>query len=177
MLAGFHAMDEHFRTAPFDRNLPVLMGLLAVWYSDFLRRADSRSAAVRAVPEAFPRLPPAADHGEQRQTRDARGHAASTIRPDRSTGASRARMASTLSISSSTRGRSSSHVTSSVSSSRSIRSAITTTCCWPMCSRRPRRWRSAGRPTRSGLRAHRSGSCRTVRSRATDRRPRSWPSG
>ncbi len=35
MLAGFHAMDEHFRTAPFDRNLPVLMGLLTVWYNDF----------------------------------------------------------------------------------------------------------------------------------------------
>jgi glucose-6-phosphate isomerase len=35
MLAGFHAMDEHFRSAPFERNLPVIMGLLAVWYSDF----------------------------------------------------------------------------------------------------------------------------------------------
>jgi glucose-6-phosphate isomerase len=35
MLAGFHAMDEHFRTAPPERNLPVLMGLLAVWYRDF----------------------------------------------------------------------------------------------------------------------------------------------
>jgi glucose-6-phosphate isomerase len=35
MLAGFHAMDEHFRTAPLARNLPVLMGLLAVWYVDF----------------------------------------------------------------------------------------------------------------------------------------------
>jgi glucose-6-phosphate isomerase len=35
MLAGFHAMDEHFRTAPFERNLPVLHGLLAVWYADF----------------------------------------------------------------------------------------------------------------------------------------------
>ncbi len=35
MLAGFHDMDEHFRTAPFARNLPVLMGLLAVWYRDF----------------------------------------------------------------------------------------------------------------------------------------------
>src|SRR5207245_241836 len=35
MLAGFHEMDEHFRTAPFDRNLPVLLGLLAVWYRDF----------------------------------------------------------------------------------------------------------------------------------------------
>jgi glucose-6-phosphate isomerase len=35
MLAGFHAMDEHFRTTPFERNLPVLMGLLCVWYADF----------------------------------------------------------------------------------------------------------------------------------------------
>jgi glucose-6-phosphate isomerase len=35
MLAGFHAMDEHFRTAPLAANLPVLMGMLAVWYRDF----------------------------------------------------------------------------------------------------------------------------------------------
>ena len=35
LLAGFHAMDEHFRTAPLDRNLPVLLGLLSVWYRDF----------------------------------------------------------------------------------------------------------------------------------------------
>jgi glucose-6-phosphate isomerase len=35
LLAGFHAMDVHFRTTPFERNLPVLMGLLAVWYGDF----------------------------------------------------------------------------------------------------------------------------------------------
>jgi glucose-6-phosphate isomerase len=35
MLAGFHAMDEHFRTTPVQRNLPALLGLLAVWYSDF----------------------------------------------------------------------------------------------------------------------------------------------
>jgi glucose-6-phosphate isomerase len=35
MLNGFHQMDEHFRTAPFERNLPVLMGLLGIWYNDF----------------------------------------------------------------------------------------------------------------------------------------------
>ena len=35
-LAGFHAMDEHFRTAPFEKNVPVLMGLLNVWYVNFL---------------------------------------------------------------------------------------------------------------------------------------------
>jgi len=35
LLGGFHQMDEHFRTAPFERNLPVLLGLLTVWYTDF----------------------------------------------------------------------------------------------------------------------------------------------
>jgi glucose-6-phosphate isomerase len=35
MLAGFHAMDEHFRTTPFERNLPVLLALLGIWYDDF----------------------------------------------------------------------------------------------------------------------------------------------
>ena len=35
MLGGFHAMDEHFRTTPYERNLPVLMGLLSVWYANF----------------------------------------------------------------------------------------------------------------------------------------------
>src|SRR5439155_8654538 len=35
LLAGFHSIDEHFRTTPFERNLPVLMGLLTVWYVDF----------------------------------------------------------------------------------------------------------------------------------------------
>ena len=35
MLAGFHEMDEHFRTAPFERNMPVLLGLLTVWYANF----------------------------------------------------------------------------------------------------------------------------------------------
>ena len=35
LLEGFHALDEHFRTAPFEKNLPVLMGLLSLWYADF----------------------------------------------------------------------------------------------------------------------------------------------
>jgi glucose-6-phosphate isomerase len=35
MLAGFHAIDEHFRTAPFEQNLPMLMGMLGIWYGDF----------------------------------------------------------------------------------------------------------------------------------------------
>ncbi len=35
MLAGFHAMDEHFRSAPFDRNMPVILGMLGIWYNNF----------------------------------------------------------------------------------------------------------------------------------------------
>ncbi|MEU7821693.1 glucose-6-phosphate isomerase [Catellatospora sp. NPDC049133] len=40
LLAGFHDMDEHFRTTPLERNLPVLMGMLAVWYTDFFGAAS-----------------------------------------------------------------------------------------------------------------------------------------
>src|SRR5260370_31134107 len=43
MLRGLHQMDEHFRTTPFENNLPVLMGLLTVWYSDFF---ESQTVAV-----------------------------------------------------------------------------------------------------------------------------------
>ena len=75
MLAGFHEMDEHFRTAPFEKNLPVLLGLLGGLVQRLLRRADRGRAALRAVPEALPRLPAAADDGEQRQARHARRRA------------------------------------------------------------------------------------------------------
>ncbi len=71
MLLGFHEMDEHFRTTPFAENVPVLMGLLAVWYNDFFRRANRRGAALRTVPEALSRLSAAAHDGEQRQERAA----------------------------------------------------------------------------------------------------------
>ena len=67
MLAGFHAMDEHFRSAPIEKNMPALLGLLAIWNNDFLGAATQCRAALRAVPEALARLPAAADDGEQRQ--------------------------------------------------------------------------------------------------------------
>jgi glucose-6-phosphate isomerase len=54
MLAGFHAMDDHFRTAPFERNLPVLMGLLAVWYNDFF---DAQTVAVLPYEQYLKRFP------------------------------------------------------------------------------------------------------------------------
>jgi len=54
MLAGFHEMDEHFRTAPLARNLPVLMGLLAVWYADFF---GAQTAGVMPYEQYLKRFP------------------------------------------------------------------------------------------------------------------------
>ncbi|MGD0361929.1 MAG: glucose-6-phosphate isomerase [Bryobacteraceae bacterium] len=54
MLDGFHQMDEHFRTAPFDRNLPVLMGLLGIWYTDFF---GCQTAAVLPYEQYLKRFP------------------------------------------------------------------------------------------------------------------------
>src|SRR2546425_11789427 len=54
MLGGFHQMDEHFRTAPFARNLPVLMGLLAVWYNDFF---GAQTVAVLPYEQYLKRFP------------------------------------------------------------------------------------------------------------------------
>src|SRR5207344_890514 len=54
MLDGFHQMDEHFRTATFERNLPVLMGLLAVWYNDFF---GAQTVAVLPYEQYLKRFP------------------------------------------------------------------------------------------------------------------------
>ena len=54
MLDGFHQMDEHFRTAPFERNLPVLMGLLGVWYNDFF---GAQTVAVLPYEQYLKRFP------------------------------------------------------------------------------------------------------------------------
>jgi glucose-6-phosphate isomerase len=54
MLDGFHQMDEHFRTAPFASNLPVLMGLLTVWYTDFF---DAQTLAILPYEQYLKRFP------------------------------------------------------------------------------------------------------------------------
>ncbi len=54
LLAGFHAMDEHFRTAPFEANLPVLLGLLTVWYCDFF---GAQTQAVLPYDQYLKRFP------------------------------------------------------------------------------------------------------------------------
>jgi glucose-6-phosphate isomerase len=54
MLSGFHQMDEHFRTAPLEHNLPVLMGLLALWYNDFF---GAQTVAVLPYEQYLKRFP------------------------------------------------------------------------------------------------------------------------
>ncbi len=54
MLSGFHQMDEHFRTAPFEKNLPVLLGLLGIWYADFF---GAQTIAVLPYEQYLKRFP------------------------------------------------------------------------------------------------------------------------
>src|SRR6266576_816505 len=54
MLDGFHQMDEHFHTAPFEQNLPILLGLLTVWYTDFF---DAQTVAVLPYEQYLKRFP------------------------------------------------------------------------------------------------------------------------
>jgi glucose-6-phosphate isomerase len=54
MLRGFHQMDDHFRTAPFEQNLPVLMGLLSIWYNDFF---GAQTVAVLPYEQYLKRFP------------------------------------------------------------------------------------------------------------------------
>ncbi len=71
MLGGFRAMDEHFRTAPFEQNLPVLLALLGIWNTNFLGAHTVAVLPYRAVPRALSRLSAAVDDGEQREAGDA----------------------------------------------------------------------------------------------------------
>ena len=92
-------MDEHFRTTPFERNLPVLMGLLAVWYDDFF---GAQTVGVMPYNQYLKRFPAYL----QQLTMESNGKHVTTRRrggrlptPARSTGGSRVRTASTASTS------------------------------------------------------------------------------
>ena len=100
LLAGGHEMDEHFRTAPLEQNLPVDPRHARRLVLELLRRRDARDPAVRPVHASLRRVLPAGRHGVERQGRRPRTATASpTTRPARSSGASPARTASTRSIS------------------------------------------------------------------------------
>ena len=106
MLAGFHAIDDHFRTAAPRRNMPVLLGLLTVWYNNFFVARDPRGDALRGRSGALSRLSPAAADGEQRQARRPRTASGRLSNRARLSGASLAPTGSIRSISSSIRARS-----------------------------------------------------------------------
>ena len=104
MLAGSHEMDEHFRTAPLEQNLPVLMGLLALWYRDFF---GAQTYGVMPYEQYLKRSRPTCSSSPWSPTASTSrwpGTRSATT-PGRSTGASRAPTASTASTSSSTRER------------------------------------------------------------------------
>ncbi len=98
MLAGYHAVDEHFRTAPLERNIPAILGLLNVWYNNFF---GVQTHAVLPYSQYLHRFAAYLQQLTMESlgksvTRDAPRPAS---RPARSSGASRARTASTRSTS------------------------------------------------------------------------------
>ena len=99
MLAGFHEIDEHFRSAPFDKNIPVILGLLAVWYADFFGAETVAVLPYEQYLKRFPAYLQQLTMESNGKSRDAVGRTPSAARPGRSTGANRARTGSTRSIS------------------------------------------------------------------------------
>jgi glucose-6-phosphate isomerase len=77
MLHGFHQMDEHFHTAPFERNLPVLMGLLGLWYNVYFRQACVKSIRARRYCPRTPHKRREDGHGKTSTATIGRGEAAS----------------------------------------------------------------------------------------------------
>ena len=175
MLDGFHQMDEHFRTAPFERNLPVLMGLLGIWYTDFF---GAQTVAVLPYEQYLKRFPAYL----QQLTMESNGkHVTLDGRqvdlPDRPGLLGRAghqRPAFVLSIDPS------GDRTDPLRLHR-LRAAAQSARPPPRHAdgERVRAGRSAGVRQDGGAsrrpRARRTGWCRTASSRATARRTRSWP--
>ena len=175
MLDGFHEMDEHFRTAPFERNLPVLMGLLGVWYNDFF---GAQTVAVLPYEQYLKRFPAYL----QQLTMESNGKHVTLDgvrgglrhRADLLGRAGHQRPAFVLSADPSGHAAHPLRLHRLRPDPQSAWAGITT-CCWPMSSPRPRRWPSARPPSRSRRKARPTGSCRIGCSRATVRRtPSCW---
>ena len=167
MLGGFHRSDKHSRSAPFERNLPVLMGLLGVWYNDFFGAETVAVLPYRADPERLSCLPPATHHGEQRQARNNR-RSCGGLRHRPIWVSREQRPAFVLSI------HSSGHQTHTLRFHR-VRRPLNpwgriTTCSSPTCSRSRKRWRSAKPPNRSRPKERPTGWCRTGCLKETGRR-------
>ena len=164
MLAGFRCIDEHFRTAPFEQNLPVLLGLIGIWYDDFFGAETQAILPYSQYLDAVPRVPPAARHGERRQVgrpRRPTGHDAD--RPDRLGPARHQRPARVLPTD--PPGHEAHPCRLHRVRARQPRGRRRTrTCSRPTCSRRPRRSRSAGRLRRASRTATSPATTRPTRS-------------
>ena len=148
LLEGAHAMDEHFLNAPPEKNIPLTLGLLGVWYNNFFgARTPTPFSPTTNTCIAFP---PTSSRATWKATaRASRATASrSTPSPGRSSGASRARTASTPSTSSSTRAPSGSPPIFSRPLRRKIRSESITSSSSPISSRSPRRSCAARHPTK-----------------------------
>jgi glucose-6-phosphate isomerase len=64
LLSGAHEMDKHFRTTKFERNIPVILGLLGIWYNDFFRRANAGDSSLRSIHASVCSLLPAGRYGK-----------------------------------------------------------------------------------------------------------------
>ena len=160
-------MDEHFRTAPFEQNLPVILGLLTVWYTDFF---DAQTVAVLPYEQYLKRFPAYL----QQLTMESNGKHVTLDgeHVDYQTGPI---YWGEPGPTASTRFYQLIHQGTRLipcdfigfcKTAQPSRRAITT-CCWPTSSPRPRRWRSARRPSRSKPKGRPTGWCRTGSSRAT----------
>ena len=148
MLGGFHEMDEHFRTAPFERNLPVLMGLLAIWYNNFF---GAQTVAVLPYEQYLKRFPAYLQQltmESNGKARHARGQSCQPTTPVRSTGVSLGPTVSIRSTNSFTRAPVSFPATSSPFTRHSTGLESSTTCCSRTSSRRAKRSHSARRLTK-----------------------------
>ena len=172
MLDGFHEMDEHFRTAPFEHNLPVLMGLLAVWYNNFF---GAQTVAVLPYEQYLKRFPAYL----QQLTMESNGKHVTLdgARVDYDTGpiywgepGTNGQHSFYQLIHQGTR----LIPCDFIAFGRSLNPlGRHQDMLLPMSSPRPRRWPSARLPSKSRRRARRTGSCRTGCSRATGHRTRS----
>ena len=138
LLAGAHETDEHFRTAPFSENIPVIMALLGIWYSNF---HGAESHAILPYDQYLHRFAAYFQQGDMESNGKGVDRSGERIR-DYTTGpviwGEPGTTASMPSISSSTREPGSSLATSSRRSAATTRSAGTTTSCWPTSSPRPK---------------------------------------
>ncbi len=180
MLAGFHAMDEHFRHAPLESNLPVLMGLLAIWNNNFL---GASTVAVLPYEQYLKRFPAYL----QQLTMESNGKHVTLdgATVDYETGpiywgepGTNGQHSFYQLIHQGTRLIPCDFIgfCRPLNPCRMDTAATSTTCSSPTSSPRAKRWPLARRPMKCARRAPRPTWCRIAPSRATARVPRFWPS-